>query len=298
MLIRQYNIAGWGVTIHMQNSDDNHSIGILHSLCAFADENMDIPHLLTLHVCVELPTYDETAYKRIREFDTGNGTIVVDKHREDGYHYIVRSIEGVTCAEIMTNADFTDCYCTLSGSNIERQFGINNTLMLVYAFAASFHKTLLVHASVIKKGDKAYAFIAKSGTGKSTQVANWLRVIEGCEILNDDNPVIRLHDDGTVRIYGSPWSGKTPCYRNKSAILGAINLIKRDRQNTMVRMSPLEAFATLLPSCSAMKWDQSTYDRLIDTVTTIIERVPLFTLHCLPDEDSAIVCHNTLNDFR
>lgn len=37
--------------------------------------------------------------------------------------------------------------------------------------------------------------------------------------MNDDNPVVRVID-GEAMIYGSPWSGKTPCYRQVKAPLG------------------------------------------------------------------------------
>ena len=71
--------------------------------------------------------------------------------------------------------------------------------------------------------------------------------------MNDDNPIVRLID-GEAWIYGSPWSGKTPCYRNIKARLGAITRIDRAKENSVDKPSPIEAFASLLPSCSSMKW--------------------------------------------
>lgn len=293
MLTCEYNIAGWGIKIIMEKTDAITNIGLLSSLSVFkSDGNAD--DLLTLTVCESLTPIEKELRRKIREFDTGNGVIIVERLNDGGYQYVVKDIFHKECALVITNADFTDCRCMLQGNFNERLFGINNTLMLVYAFAASFHNTLLIHASVIKKGEKAYAFIAKSGTGKSTQVANWLKAVDGCEILNDDNPIVRILPDGTVRIYGSPWSGKTPCYRNRHAALGGIIRIERATENSMERLSPLTAFASFLPSCSSMKWEKSLYDRLINTVSSIIEKVPIYTLHCLPDEASALVCYDTL----
>ena len=37
---------------------------------------------------------------------------------------------------------------------------------------------------------------------------------EDAFLLNDDSPVLRVEDD-VVQVYGSPWSGKTPCYRQE-----------------------------------------------------------------------------------
>ena len=38
--------------------------------------------------------------------------------------------------------------------------------------------------------------------------------------MNDDNPIVRVID-GKAFVYGSPWSGKTPCYRNVVAPIAA-----------------------------------------------------------------------------
>ena len=139
-----------------------------------------------------------------------------------------------------------------------------------------------------------YAFIAKSGTGKSTQVANWLKHIPGCDLMNDDNPIVRIID-GEPFIYGSPWSGKTPCYRNVKARLGAITRIDRDKKNWVEKLKPIEAFASLLPSCSTMKWDKDIFNAICNNVTKLVETTGIYTLHCLPDKESAIICQKAIS---
>ena len=101
-------------------------------------------------------------------------------------------------------------------------FSINTVMMLMFAFATARKNTLLMHSSVTMKDGKGYLFLGKSGTGKSTHSQLWINNIEGCSLLNDDNPVIRVSESGEVRVYGSPWSGKTPCYRNLDVPVGAI----------------------------------------------------------------------------
>ena len=227
----------------------------------------------------------------IRSFDTGNGDTVVSRLPNGGYQYIIRNIYNRDCCLLITNADFTVCRCALKGDWTMRSYGLNNALMLVFAFAGSFHQTMLIHASCVMLGDQAYPFIAQSGTGKSTHTSLWLKHIEGAELLNDDNPIIRILDNGQPYIYGSPWSGKTPCYRNRRAHLGAVTRIDRAPQNSMERHSPVQAFASLLPACSSMKWDSIIYNNLCDAITRIIETTPIYTLHCRPDEEAARVCY-------
>ena len=111
--------------------------------------------------------------------------------------------------------------------------------------------------------------------------------------MNDDNPIIRIID-GRPFIFGSPWSGKTPCYRNVKAPLGAVTRIDRAKVNSVERLGPVEAFASFLPSCSSMKWDIDIYNAICDTVTKVVETTGIYTLHCLPDRESAEVCYKSI----
>lgn len=232
--------------------------------------------------------------ERIRTFDTGNGDTIVDKIENGGYQYIIKDINGADCCLLIANEDFSDCRCALNGNYNMRCFGLNNALMLIFAFAGSFKDTLLIHASLVRNNGYGYAFIAKSGTGKSTQVSMWLRYIPGSDLMNDDNPIVRIID-GQAYIYGGPWSGKTPCYRNVKARLGAITRIDRATENSIEKLSPIEAFASVLPSCSSMKWDVPIYHRICDTISKIIETTGIYILHCLPNEEAAQICYKALS---
>lgn len=232
--------------------------------------------------------------ERIGKFDTGNGETVVDRFPEGEYQFIIKDINGGECCLLQARDNFKDCTCALNGNFNMRRFGLNNALMLIFAFAGSSKQTLLIHASLVRHRGYGYAFIAKSGTGKSTQVSNWLRYIPDCDLMNDDNPIVRIID-GEAFIYGSPWSGKTPCYRKVKARLGAITRIERSSENHVERLKPIEAFASLLPSCSTMKWDSDIFNAICGSVTKLVETVNIFTLHCLPNKESAIICHREIS---
>ena len=172
-------------------------------------------------------------------------------------------------------------------------FSINNTMMLVFALKTAPLYTLEIHASVVMKGGKAFAFLGKSGTGKSTHSRMWLENIPGTELLNDDNPIIRV-TEGKVRIYGSPWSGKTPCYKQLSAELGAVVRIVRAPSNFTERLAVTQAYACLFPSVSAYRPDRKIADGVHNTIAEVVTRVPCYNMHCLPNGDAAIVCCNTV----
>ena len=195
------------------------------------------------------------------------------------------------CAHLLMSSDFCrGALRILLNSRQSALFSVNNALMLMFAFRTASLDTLEMHSSVICNNGRAYLFLGKSGTGKSTHSSMWLKAVGGSELMNDDNPVVRISDDGTVRVYGSPWSGKTPCYRNVEAPAGAFVQIRQEKFNKASRMSLLESYATLYSSCSGFKVDPKMGDNLHRTMERIVLGVPFWYMDCLPDEDAARVC--------
>lgn len=191
----------------------------------------------------------------------------------------------------------TSCVCSASEdfSKVEFElkerrnsvFSVNNVMMLLYALRTASLGCLEVHASVIMKEGKAVAFLGKSGTGKSTHSRMWLENIEGTELLNDDNPVIRCHADGRIIIYGSPWSGKTPCYKNLEMPLAGIVRIVQAPYNKITRLAPVQSYACLYPSVSAYRPERKIADGIHQSLSAVAASVPCFSLECLPDGDAA-----------
>ena len=183
---------------------------------------------------------------------------------------------------------------TTARSSVE-SFVLNNFLMMLYAFTAARRHTLLMHASVIAYGGKGYLFLGKSGTGKSTHTGLWLRHIPECHLLNDDNPVVHVDEASrTATVYGSPWSGKTPCYRNESMPVGAFVRLEQAPQNEIKREGAAHAFADLLPSCSCLKQDREIYGGVRQAITELIFTAPVFHLKCLPNQEAAEYCCRTV----
>lgn len=171
-----------------------------------------------------------------------------------------------------------------------RKMAIDNALMVMFALATADKGTALFHAATVSHEGNAYMFLGKSGTGKSTHARLWLKFIEGTKLINDDNPVVRVGDNGAATVYGSPWSGKTPCYRNVSYPLGGIVLLSQAPYNKITPLSGIKAYAALVPSISGKRWDERIADGLHQTENTLAETVPVWHLACLPDEEAAKVC--------
>ncbi len=169
-----------------------------------------------------------------------------------------------------------------------------NAMILSYITYTLPHNTLLLHASAILKDGNAHLFIGKSGTGKSTHSRMWQEVFSDAELLNDDHPVVRCHENGEVIAYGSPWSGKTPCYRNLSAPLRGIIRIKRASYNKLTRLKAIRGYASVMSSCSGAQWSKELAAAKVVSLESIITRVGCYEMECLPDNDAAKCCYESL----
>ncbi|MBO4670688.1 MAG: hypothetical protein J5640_02450 [Bacteroidales bacterium] len=224
---------------------------------------------------------------------TEDGQTVIRLYREaDGWSFDLSPDKSIECtAHLRTSLDFTRARLYLDNRRVsDAMFGINNSLMLLYAFCTAPFGTLEMHASMTGNSGKAYLFLAKSGTGKSTHSSLWLKHIPGSELMNDDNPIVRAWPDGRVIAYGSPWSGKTPCYRNVEAPVGAFVRIRRSPENKITPLGMLEAYALLYSSSSGFKADKTIADGLHATLEQIVTTTPCYVLDCRPDEEAARVC--------
>ena len=98
--------------------------------------------------------------------------------------------------------------------------------------------------------------------------------------------------DGEARVYGSPWSGKTPCYRNIDYPLGAIVQLSQAPYNRLTKLVKLQAYAALVPSISGKRWDERIAEGLHTTENWLAQHSQVWHLECLPDADAAHVCHD------
>ena len=202
------------------------------------------------------------------------------------------------CCELVCDADFTRGMLHIDADCQDVRFCIDNGLMLMYAFRTASLMTLEMHAAVVvRRGDEAkgYLFLGHSGTGKSTHARQWLAAFEDAWLLNDDNPILRVMDNGEVRVYGSPWSGKTPCYKNESALVGGIVKLSQAPENKIQTISLPQAYAYMLSSASGLKMEQTMADNMFETIKHIITHTPCYHLACLPNEEAAKVCWDGIN---
>ena len=279
-----YRVAGHVFSLRMDKGDrvwtdlDNYS--------PFAFEG-DCERVFTLELVPDLEVSDRKEYyvSTPEEFEQRIDICTVS----DGYLFEMAPLGSMpACGWLKVSEDFSEGKLKVLKS---KKFCINNAMMLMFAFRPAGMGTLEMHSSVTVKDGRGYMFLGKSGTGKSTHSSLWLKNIPGTHLLNDDNPVVRVVD-GVARVYGSPWSGKTPCYRNEDYPVGAIVRINRAPYDAIHRMGLAESFASVSSSSSGLRAIRSIADGLFATVSSVVQSVPCYLLDCLPDDNAAVVCSN------
>lgn len=231
----------------------------------------------------------------VGEFDCGNCLHAVARLPEGGYRILIHNVDGELAADFQSDSTFLHSKVTIFGDIRNQRFGLDNSIMIAFAFASAYHKTLLMHSSVPVKDGRGYLFQGKSGTGKSTHCELWLKHIADTERINDDNPVVRIMDDGTPWVFGSPWSGKTPIYKQVGYPIGGFLRLHQAPHNKIRKMTKIESFASILSSCSTMIWDKPSYFAICDTVSLVAKSVGCFDLECLPDKDAALLSYTTMS---
>ena len=204
-------------------------------------------------------------------------------------------------------------------------------LWSMFNIAAVARQAVAIHSSVISLNDGAVLFLGESGTGKSTHTRLWREHIPGAELLNDDSPIVRIVQTadadpicGAVQnpanapaaaaetpdasaattgapvkpqamVFGAPWSGKTPCYRNVCQPIRAIVRLSQAPHNRIRRLRAIEAIGALLPSCPpSFAHDETLEDAVCATVSAVVAQVPVYHLECRPDAAAAELACRTI----
>lgn len=154
---------------------------------------------------------------------------------------------------------------------------------------------MLLHSSTIVMDGKAYMFTADSGTGKSTHTALYRRVYgdDRVRILNDDKPVVRC-EDGEFFAYGTPWSGKTDLNLNLRVPIGGICVLQRGEKNEIERLTGRKAVYTLLSQTVRPK-DSDKMGKLLDLLSRLLEKVPVWVMKCNIDPEAARVSYRAMS---
>ena len=155
-------------------------------------------------------------------------------------------------------------------------------------------EVMILHSSFIIHNNESILFTAPSGTGKSTQASLWEKY-KGAEIINGDRSAIGTRT-GEYFAYGLPFCGSSNICKNKEAPLKAIVVLKQAKENSVRRLSKIEAFKILLGQVAINRWNKKDMELAMTLIEELIEKVPVVMLSCRPDKEATDVLNDYLNN--
>lgn len=282
-----YIIAGYRIRLEGEGTH-NPFARALRPFLAPADPAADpILRLETGHKLAP-EAYDYTEIHRFA-FDDADADCHFGRYA-DGYIFYMRPRTGGSASVFVSRHGSPVVYSNVGQDAALYRFG----LWMMFGLALNPRHAVAIHSSVIRWGDGAVLFLGESGTGKSTHTRLWREHIPGTDLLNDDSPIIRLTDD-VPTVYGSPWSGKTPCYKNESYPIRAIVRLSQAPHNRIRRLPTILAIGALLPSCPpAFAYDTPLQDHTCAMLSDMLSAIPVYHLECLPNEAAARLSFSTV----
>ncbi len=165
---------------------------------------------------------------------------------------------------------------------------------LCHSILQDFNGIFLHSATIIYEG-KAYAFIAPSGTGKTTHIMLWKKLYgEKVTILNGDKLLIRFVD-GIPVAYGNPWRGKEKYGINGQCRLCGLFILQRGEVNSLESIEPQKALPYLLNATVFPKSDNNR-NKVFDRLEQLLSAVNLHVLKCNMETDAVYTAQKGIDE--
>ncbi len=146
---------------------------------------------------------------------------------------------------------------------------------------------MLMHCSILEYDGAAYAFLGRSGTGKSTHTKLWLSLLSPTRVINGDKPILE-YKDGEFIAYGTPWMGKERWGTNAKAPLKGLCFLEQAKENAVLRLTPRETSARLFGQILIPQEEENAISTL-ELADKMVTEVPAYLLKCNISEE-AVQC--------
>jgi len=231
-----------------------------------------------------------------------------DFRRHDAWYWFDRGADGYSAVMQITeyrvnilkfdiNRDCTEAnieYVDIKDyTNITTDELIHFAVGAVFSFSQVLRNAVVLHASSVAYKGEAVLFSAPPGTGKSTHTGLWKQYFtENVTLFNDDTPVLCLTEDGVLAC-GTPWSGKTEINENHAYPLKGIVFLKQAKENTIRRLSTVEAAVQMLNETKSIVFD-TLMEKELDIIGNVLKHVPVYELCCNISKEAVELVKDTI----
>lgn len=141
---------------------------------------------------------------------------------------------------------------------------------------------LILHCAYIRYQDEAILFSAPSETGKTTQANLWEQYRGSVTVNGDKSLLQRVNGRWTAQ--GWPVCGTSEICNNLSTPIKAIVMLSQGKEDTVRRLTPVEAFSQLYGQITTNTWNREAVRHNMGLIEQLITQTPVFHLRCTISE--------------
>ncbi len=152
----------------------------------------------------------------------------------------------------------------------------------------------VLHSACFDVDGLGFAFLAPSGTGKTTHLNRWKSHLgERLTIVNGDKPIVRFID-GKPIAYGTPWCGKERLGSNTKTPLKHLCFIKRSDINFVKEVSRQQAVELILNQIYMPRISPQTVAKTMELADRLLSNVRLWEIHCNQDQNAGEIIYKSI----
>ena len=158
------------------------------------------------------------------------------------------------------------------------------------------HNAFLLHSACFDVEGTGVAFAAHSGTGKTTHMNLWQKLLgDKMVVVNGDKPIVRFFDDEpeTPYAYGTPWNGKEHLGQNMRTKLQHICFIERSETNFVEPMKK-EDVIDLMFNQVYMPKDPVAVMNTMQLIDRLLSCCKLWKIHCNMEDEAAKIAYEAI----
>ncbi len=209
------------------------------------------------------------------------------------------------CQEYLVNDEHYDLFISVSEDEMEQEFeltekkfskGYIESICCYRKICLQITKfdIFLMHAAVISVDNIAYAFSAKSGTGKTTHTRLWKELFKDrMHYINGDKPLIRIKDN-VPYAYGTPWCGKEAFGTNTFAKLTSLCFIERGEKNE-ISLLPKPLVLPRIVHQILIPTDEAQAEKTFELLDKAINYLNTYVLKCNMELEAAQIAYNAMS---
>ncbi len=195
--------------------------------------------------------------------------------------------------------EITDSDIEFEKSVSNEKYGYNSYVFAAYLRKVANwiinHYAFLLHSALIEYNGEGVAFAAKSGTGKTTHIKLWQKLLgDRVTVINGDKPIVRFFENSKYPLgYGTAWNGKEHFGNCECVPIKHICFIERNEKNSCKKVNAQEVLPLIFKQVY-MPDDAIGKSKTLKMINRFLNEVNIWKVKCNMDIEACEVVFNTI----